>query len=311
MRFRLPMGYFMEIAVLLIIFIVLVLFWVPFRVVVTHPVSTPIYAFYDLYHYFKHKKYNLYKAGKLDCYVAHFGGGKTLSIVSYVMALYHRYNNRLVFDDKMNCFVTQKIHILSNVDFLTVPFTPLVGLDQVVNFCMYNKELDKETKCRTCIIVVIDEASSQLNSRNFKSNIDPDFLNTLITSRHYHMSILYSSQKFKLTDKLLRDVTQRVIHCKKIWRILIQYEYDADDLEFASDPSLVRPRARFGYFLRNKNFRAYDTLATVSRLKKDVEDGNMLTSQEILALRDNTPSDSDRIDRPSRKLRLRRKKKTA
>lgn len=303
----------MTIFIILIAFTLLLIYWIPFRIVCLHPISVPIYAFFDIYHYFKHKKYNLYKAGKLDCYVAHFGGGKTLSIVSYVMALYHRYNNRMVFDEKLNCFVTQKIHVLSNVDFLTIPFTPLEGLDQVVNFCMYNKELDKETKCRTCIIVVIDEASAQLNSRNFKSNIDPDFLNTLITSRHYHMSILYSSQKFKLTDKLLRDVTQRVIQCKKIWRILIQYEYDADDLEYASDPTLVRPRARVGFFLKNKNFRAYDTLAVVAKLRKDVAEGNMLSQQEILALRDNSPSDSSKIDRPSRKLTARRKrnKKTA
>lgn len=298
---------------LFLAFIVLFIFFVPFRVLVCHPLSTPIYAFYDLYFYFKHKKYNLYKAGRLDCYVAHFGGGKTLSIVSYVMMIYKRYHNKLVFDEKQNCFVTQKIHILSNVDFTNVPFTPLDGLEQVVNFCMYNKQLDAETKCRTCIIVVIDEASSQLNSRNFKSNIDPDFLNTLITSRHYHMSILYSSQKFKLTDKLLRDVTQRVIACKKIWRVLIQYEYDADDLEFASDPSLVRPKAKTGFFLRNKNFRAYDTLATVSRLRKDVAEGNMLSQQEILALRDNNHPDNDLIRKPSAKLRARnkRKRKTA
>lgn len=302
----------MIIFIALVVLVLLSIFWIPFRIAITHPLSVPLYAIVDVYHYIKYKQYNVYKAGKLDCYSAHFGGGKTLSIVAYVMMLYSRYHNKKVYDVKLGCFVTQKIHVLSNVEFTTIPYIRLESLEQVVNFCMHNKQLDSETKCRTCIIVVIDEASSQLNSRNFKSNINPDFLNTLITSRHYHMSILYSSQKFKLTDKLLRDVTQRVIQCKKFWRFLVQYEYEADDLEYANDPSLVRPKARIGIFVRNKYYRAYDTLAVVDKLKKDVDSGNMLSPQEILALRDNSVPDQNNIRRPSRKLaRSRRRSRSA
>lgn len=283
-------------------------FIVPFRVLLLHPLSTPLYAFQDLYFYFKHRKYDLYTAGRLDCYSAHFGGGKTLSIVQYVSYLYSRYNNKKVWDSELSSFVTQKILIISNVEFTLIPFVPLEGLSQVVSMCTFNKELDKENFTRTCIIVVIDEASAQLNSRNFKSNINPDFLNTLITSRHYHMSILYSSQKFKLTDKLMRDVTQRVIQCKKIWRVLVQYEYVADDLEYAVDPSLVRPKKTIGIFIRNKHFRAYDTLAVVGKLNKDVNEGNMLSEAEIIALRDSATPDNDLVSRPSRKLSRRRKR---
>lgn len=282
--------------------------WVPVRVALLHPISTPLYALVDIVMYFRHKMYNWYEAGKLDCYAAHFGGGKTLSIVHYVTAVYNRCNNKLVWDRSQNQFVKQQIHVISNVDFKTIPYQKLDGLDQIVNLCMHNKELDKKTLSRTVILCVIDEASAQLNSRNFKSNIDPNFLNTLITSRHYHLSILYSSQKFKLTDKLMRDVTQRVIQCRKIWRFLIQFEYDADDLEYASDPTLVRPKIRSGWFVRNKDYNAYDTLAVVGKLKKSVDEGDMLSEKEILDLRESMSPDNDLISHPSRKLKKRRKK---
>lgn len=294
--------------------ILLYFLYIPFRVVINHPVSVAFYGFLDMFNWIKKKMYNYYPAGKLDCYAAHFGGGKTLSIVHYVTAIYKRYNNRKVWDKSLKCFVRQKIHIISNVEFSTIPFQRLVSLEQVVNMCMHNKELDKMTHERTVILVVIDEASAQLNSRNFKSNIDTDFLNTLITSRHYHMSILYSSQKFKLTDKLMRDVTQRVIQCKKIWRIMIQNVYNADELEFASDPSLVRPIERKGWFIRNKDYSAYDTLAVVDKLKKDIDEGNMLSPAEILQLRENTNPDNDNIIKGSgrlRRLQNRRKRKGA
>lgn len=288
--------------------IMLCVFWLHFRIAITHPVSSPVYGVVDIINYFRHKKYNWFEAGKLDCYSAHFGGGKTLSIVHYVCSVYRRYNNKLVWDRSLRCFVRQNIHIISNVAFKGIPYQPLTGLDQIVNLAMYNKDLDKKTLTRTVTLVVIDEASAQLNSRNFKSNIDPNFLNTLITSRHYHISILYSSQKFKLTDKLMRDVTQRVYVCKKIWRLMAQYVYDADDLEFASDPSMVRPIMRTGFFIRNRDYNSYDTLAVVGQLKKSVDEGDMLSEREILDLRASMTPDNDSITKPSKRLKRRRRR---
>lgn len=290
---------------------VLAIFWVPFRIALFNPVYTVLYAFIDGYYYFKHKKFNWMEAGKLDCYSAHFGGGKTLSIVHYVMGIYERYNNKPVWDRSLGCFVTQKIHVISNVEFTKIPFQPLTGLSEIVNLAMHNKSIDRKELTRTIILVVIDEASAQLNSRNFKQNIDATFLNTLITSRHYHISILYSSQKFKLTDKLMRDVTQRVINCRKYWRLLVQYVYDADEIEFASDPSMVKPIARTGFFVKNKDYFAYDTLAVVGHLKKSVDENDMLSEQEILALRSPSDPDNTAIRHPSKRGKRRLKKLSA
>lgn len=290
---------------------VLAVFWIPFRLVIMHPVYSIVYAVIDFYYYFKHKKYNWFEAGKLDCYAAHFGGGKTLSIVHYVVAQYNRFNDKLIWDRGQNRFVKQKIHVISNVEFTTIPFQPLTGLDQIVNLAMHNKSIDEKEGTRTVVLVVIDEASAQLNSRNFKNNIEPTFLNTLITSRHYHISILYSSQKFKLTDKLMRDVTQRVIQCKKYWRLLVQYIYDADEVEFASDPMMIRPIARTGFFVMNRDYCAYDTLAVVGQLKKSVDEGDMLSEKEILELRDNMTPDNTVVKRPSRRNLKRLRGKSA
>lgn len=285
------------------VFLWLMVACVPFRIAVLHPFSTVYYAVRDVYFYFKHHTYDLYDGGLLNCYFAHFGGGKTLSVVHYVRALFKRYNNKKVWDRGRKKFVLQKIHVISNVHLNGVPYEELCSLSQIVCCAWKNKEIDKKQDTRTVVLVLLDEASSQLNSREFKSNINADFLNTLVTSRHFNMSIFYTSQKFKLVDALLRSVTQRCINCRKLWRFMAQYYYDADELEYASNPMLVRPIRRTGFFVRDKDYNTYDTLATVERLKKSVDKGEMMSEAEILALRGELNPDDDAITAPSRKLK--------
>lgn len=285
-------------------------YWIPFRLAFFHPVSTISYSCRDVFNFLRYNLIHLAPTGKLDCYSAHFGGGKTLSIVHYVCRYYKRYNNRLVYDMGLKKMVKQKVHVISNVHFNSIPYEKLDSLAQVVSHAQNGKELDKWDVSRTVYLVIIDEASVQLNSRNFKSNIDPTFLNTLLTSRHYHINILYSSQKFHLTDKLMRDVTQRVIQCKKIWRLMVQYEFSADDLEFATNPMMVRPLRRTGFFIRNKDYDAYDTLAVVDKLQKSIDDNDMLTEKEILENRQRIIDNEGIVHRSKRAIK-RSKKKTA
>lgn len=296
--------------IIIVVAVVLILMFVfvPVRLAVLHPFKTIYYCMRDIYFYFKWHKYDIYDGGLLNCYFAHFGGGKTLSIVEYVDWLYKRYNNKRVYDRGRKCFVLQKVHVISNVDLTYTPFEPLTSLSQVVCCAYRNKKIDIEHGTRTIVLVLLDEASSQLNSRNFKTNIDADFLNTLITSRHFHMSLFYTSQKFKLVDALLRSVTQRAVACRKIWRFMVQEYYDADELELASDKSLIQPIKRAGFFITDKHYNAYDTLATVEQLKKSVDKGEMMSEQEILSLRGAINPDNDAVINPSRKLRRMRKK---
>ncbi len=275
--------------------------YVPIRLLVLHPFATIRYAVTDIYHYIAYNLRYWYSGGILNCYAAHFGRGKTLTVTHFIRMLFKKYNNRRVYDRSRKKWVLQKVHIISNVHLNDVPYEELVSLSQVVCCAWKNKKIDEDQNTRTIVLVLLDEASSQLNSRNFKSNIDADFLNTLITSRHFAMSIYYTSQKFKLVDALLRSVTQRVVVCDKIWRYMVLKYYDADEMEYAVNPTLVKPVRRQGFFVKDKDYNAYDTLATVGNLKKAVDSGEMMTEAEILAMRGNMNPDSDQIT-PSRKF---------
>lgn len=277
------------------------------RVVITHPVSTIKYAFIDLYMYFRYHQWNNCSTGTIICYVGLFGKGKTLSAVHKVCKLYKRYNDKRVFDFNRSKWVTQKIHIISNVT-LVIPYEDFVSLSQIVAVADRMRAVDEENDTLTCTIVLGDEFSVQLNSRSFKSNIDPLFLNTLLTCRHHHISLIYTSQRFNHVDALLRQVTSTVYTCNKCWRIMVHEEYDAYELENASDPTLIKPKSRFGWFITDKAFQAYDTLACVGNLSKSCKEGDMLTEQEILDLQRNNPADLDGIVNPSRKLKRASKK---
>jgi hypothetical protein len=204
-------------------------------------------------------------------------------------------------------WVTQKVNVLSNVD-LNIPYVKFEGLQQIVDVSKSQHDFDYANDLLTCTVVLGDEFSVQLNSRNFKKNIDPLFLNTLLTCRHHHITFVYNAQRFGHVDALLRQVTSSVVDCNKIWRFMVHAEYDAWELENASTPSLVKARRKFGWFIKDKDYNAYDTLACVDNLTKACEDGDLLTEEEILALQSNNGSDFDAVSEPSRKAkRLRRK----
>lgn len=277
------------------------------RVIVTHPVSTVWYGVIDLYKYFRFRRWNECFTGTIDCYVSLFGKGKTLSAVHKVMSIYKRYNNKYIYDFRRKKWVLQKIHIISNVE-LTIPYENFVSLAQIVAVAERRRVLDTQNDTLTCTIVLGDEFSVQLNSRSFKSNIDPLFLNTLLTCRHHHISLIYTSQRFNHVDALLRQVTRSVYTCNKLWRVMVHEEYDAFQLENASDPTLIKPVRRFGWFIKDAAFNAYDTLACVGNLAKSCKEGDMLTEEQILDLQRNNPVNIDGIVNPSRKLKRASKK---
>lgn len=291
------------ILILSILFIVCMVVSLRFRMIVCHPISCFVYASTDLYYYFKYHQYDVYHGGHLNDYVAHFGGGKTLTMVHDTLRIYNRYNNKRIFDKKRGIWVTQKILILSNVEIIGCEnYQHLDSLKRVVECANHNEVLDLKHNTKTCVIVDIDEASVMLNSRSFKDNIDYGFLNKLLTCRHYSIDINMTSQKHCLVDKLMRDVTQKVIHCDKKWRLVVNRIYDADEVEKAGSLSLLSPLAITGFIATNKDYSSYDTYAVVKQLEKSTLNGDMLSEQEILANRGNFYTDIESIERPSRKL---------
>lgn len=297
--------------IILILLLFIIILMVPMvRIMFLSPIKTIFYTIKDGLTYIIHREYDYYYGGQLECFFAHFGGGKTLSATRKVRRLYKRYNNRKVWDKKKKRFVIQKVHILSNVHLNDVPYEPLYSLGQFVACAKANKRIDEKQNTHTCLLVLIDEASVQLNSRQFRDNFaNADVLNSILTSRHFSASIFITAQKFKLVDALMRSVTQQAIWCHKVWRFMIQYTYSADELEVASDARLIKPIRRTGFFITDRDYNAYDTLATVENLIKSAQEKDMLTDEQIIALRGEMNPDNNNIIHPSKKLRKMRGKR--
>ena len=204
--------------------------------------------------------------------------------------------------------VTQRIKIISNVS-LSVPYEDFQSLEQIVVDAERKQAYDDAQDTLTITLVLGDEFSVQMNSRNFKKNIDPLFLNTLLTCRHYYISLFYTAQRFMQVDALLRQVTSCVVDCDKTWRLQGNNVYDAWEMENATNATLLTPLARRAWFVTDADYQAYNTLACVGNLKKDMEAGNMLSEEEILSLQvNNAPANMEGIQKPSRKWLHRQKK---
>ena len=279
----------------LLLFFVFVIIFVVFpavRCIILNPHLTIGFGVIDLYHYFKYKIWRNATCGELICYTGLFGRGKTLSAVHNVVKRFKRYNGQLVYDKFRHKFVRQYILILSNVELVGIPYKKFESLQQLVDLSHHTKDLDEKNDTLTYIYVLGDEFSVQLNSRSFKTNISPTFLNTFLTCRHYHISLFYTAQRFNQVDALLRQVTQTVVDCNKHWRLQIQTFYDGYQLENCTNPTLVKPLTTRCWFVTNKDYGYYDTLACVQNLEKSQLSGDMISDKEILELQGNGTEDS-------------------
>lgn len=284
-----------------LVFLFLLFIFPTFRCALFHPVSVARYGIADAWNFFRRKSYNTCSTGELVAFTGLFGRGKTLSAVHRVVSAYNRYNDRIVWCPRRKMFVTQKVKVISNVA-LNIPYEDFVSLEQIVLAAERNQAIDDENDTLTVTLCLGDEFSVQMNSREYKKNIDPLLLNTILTCRHHHISLYYTAQRFGHVDALLRQVTSYVIECDKIWRFQRQNYFDAWDLENATNTKLVKPFRRSCWFVRNKDYNAYDTLACVGNLIKEMKEGKMMTEAEILALQQNTDSNMDVVSHPSKRF---------
>lgn len=279
-----------------------------FRCGFFHPFLFIYHGIRDLCGYLLHRKYNLYGTGELVAYTGLFGKGKTLSAVHRVVAAYRQYDGKKVWCSRRKKMVTQRVKVISNVS-LSIPYEDFVSLEQIVLAAERNQAYDDEHDTLTVTLVLGDEFSVQMNSRNFKTNIDPLFLNTILTCRHYYISLYYTAQRFGHVDALLRQVTSYVVDCDKLWRFQRYRTYDAWDLENAANTQLITPMGRGCWFVRNRDYEAYNTLACVGNLKKSMKAGDMMSEEEILKLQQNTQQvNMEGISKPSRRWLKARKK---
>lgn len=252
------------------------------RCVILNPLFIIRYVFTDLYNFWRSKSWNLCPSGELICYSGLFGKGKTLSAVREIVYLYDRYNGKKVWCPRRGKIVTQIVEVISNVK-LEVPYEDFKNLYQLVEAADTKISREDEQDALIITLVLGDEFSVQLNSRQFKSNLTADTLNSILTCRHSRMSLFYTAQRFAHVDKLLRQVTALVIDCDKVWRFIRHSYYDAWDLETAGNPHLVLPLRRKCWFVIDEDFFQYDTYARVGVLKKSLDSGQMATEQEVIA----------------------------
>lgn len=293
-------------AILLIaIFLLFVLIRPTSRYILFHPISCLIWAVKDIYEYIAHKKYNECKEyGKIKMYSAAdaqaFGCGKSLSMAHYCGYLDKRYNHKPVWDSDMGKFVEQHIFFVSNLELKNVDYyIPFVGKTQFQNV----EKLGASE--HDIVFFVLDEAGIVFNSRQYKDNIPTEFLTRLLQIRHNKVGFILNAQRFGMVDKIIRETCSVVTTCKKFWRIVVLQEYDAFSIENAVNPTLVQPLNTKVWFAKNDDFHAYDTNYNVGQLNADLENGDIMTTEEILANR----GDSGELDRVTRIRRKYRKKK--
>lgn len=294
--------------VLIIVFIFLLLRSITLRFAIVHPLLIIKNAFSDLYDYIAHKKSNECKLyGKVMMFTAQdsqaFGCGKSLSMVNMCNFIDKQYNNKPVWDYKLNKFVPQHIIFVSNLELKKVSnYIRFVSKDQF-------KNVDKMgIGEHDVVFFVLDEAGIVFNSREYKTNMPAEFIQKLLQVRHYKIGFITNAQRFCMVDKVFREICNTVQTCKKFWRFVWLNTYDAYEVENAVNPSLLQPIKRRVWFATNEDFNSYDTNYNIDTLREDLESGNLLTTEEILALRGDSSSDLDQVIKLKKRFKLRKNK---
>lgn len=256
-----------------------------FRCIVLHPFHVLFYAIKDIYKYVHYCRWREYRGyGTLSIFNGLFGKGKTLSSTIFGRKIYKRYNGKKVYDFKEKKWKTQYIKLVSNVAIKDCPYMKLNSLNDITKLTEHNDGV-------SVWVVCVDEMSTQVNSREYKTNFSTDLLNVLLTCRHYRMQMIGSAQRFAHVDALVRQVTANAIECKKLWRLLQWDIYDAWTVENTTDITKIKPRKRKCIFVTDKDFNAYDTVACVESFKKNVLEGKHLTDKEIMDFQTNAENE--------------------
>ena len=253
--------------------------------ILTEPQFFPL-LFKDIYYYFKHKRYNeCPEFGKirLNCACGShvFGSGKTLDI-------YRKYDGLQVWDADKKKFVTQRIHIISNVQIFGVNYIPFKDIGQLIEIEKYKFGSMDVT------IFLLDESGAIFNSRDYKNNISPEFLTSLLQSRKNKVALYMTSQRFIFTDKILREICGIVNECKMFWRIVTIKSYDAYQLENAINSNLIMPKKVRLWLAKDSDFKSYNSFQLIENMRKTYEPGKYLGTEEILA-KSSTDGDLSRV----------------
>lgn len=242
-----------------IVFIFSVLFLLSklFRCIIFNLHNVGIYSVYDLVNYIKGKKWHDFTLYGIDMYVGMFGHGKTLSLVHEANCIYNRYGDAVCF--------------LSNIHLQNIPYVRLENFQQLVDIG------ENPPQGVIGFVIIIDEISSVLSHRNY-ANFPLDLLPVLMQQRKLKMKCLCTAQRFFMVDKIWRSITTNVIDCNKVWRFQNNRIYDAWDYENAMNDKLIKSSGNYWWFVKNKDFNAYDTTQLISKESAQ----NFISNEESL-----------------------------
>ncbi|MBQ8527247.1 MAG: hypothetical protein IJ429_02120 [Lachnospiraceae bacterium] len=202
-----------------------------------------IYSLKDLWFFIKEKKWERFSCFGIDMIIGMFGKGKTLFMVHVASKLYKKYGDSLRF--------------YANFELKDIPYVPLSNFNQLLKIAK-----DPEEGVQGYVILV-DEIQSLLSHRNYAS-FPLELVGVLTQQRKLHMYIMCTAQRFFMVDKIWRSITTNVIDCHKYWRFAHNSYYDAWDYENAMNVSLIKRQYHDWWFVKDRDYNAYDTSEMIS-----------------------------------------------
>lgn len=240
---------------------------------------TVLYAFLDIYMWFKLKKWKDFNLYGISMYIGMFGHGKTLSMTHQARLIYEKFGDSVRF--------------ISNYKLNGIPYIPLINFNQLVDLG------EEEDNRYVGTVVLIDEIENVLSHRNF-ANFPLPLLHMLTQQRKKKVFILCSAQRFFMVDKLWRSITTNVYNCNKYWRFQHIEQYDAWDLEQSMNYQNIKRNSNVWWFVRNTDYLSYDTSEMVK--KSTAED--FISNDDALVRKGlDAMSNIDGIEHKSRSLK--------
>lgn len=260
--------------ILIILLAMLLITSFTFRCAIFNPGKTLINLARDIYRYFRYQKWKEWQGFGLVIYIGLFGKGKTLSAVKYVKSQAKRY----------------KLNVYSNIRLNGVEYIPLTNYQQII-------------EAPSNSIFLIDEISSLFSARSWK-DFNINLLFQLLQCRKQKKQIIATAQRFAHVDKLLRDITYRVIDCDKMWRFMRTASYDAWDYENIQNKEWLKPIDISCQFILDEDYNSYDTQELIDNFKKT----DFLSNDIILSRRGDVQYNEMLADSKHLKRKLRKKR---
>ena len=262
------------ILLLIVILFICALFSPTIRCAISNIHHLTINMISDVYKYFRYKKWKEWQGFGLVIYIGLFGKGKTLSAVKYVKQQAKQY----------------KLNVYSNIKLNGIPYIPLTNYKQII-------------EAPSNSIFLIDEISSLFSARSWK-DFNINLLFQLLQCRKQKKQIIATAQRFAHVDKLLRDITYKVVDCNKTWRFMRTSSYDAWDYENCQNVEFLKPLEVDCKFIFNSDYNSYDTSELIDNFKKC----DFLSNDDILIRRGEIQYNDMLVDSKHLKRKLKKKR---